>query len=229
MSKGYTEIVYILDRSGSMGGLEADTIGGFNSMMEKQKKTGEKAVVSTVLFDDECEVLHDRISIDRVEKMTDEDYYVRGCTALLDAVGGAIHHIGNVHKYARPEDRPEKTIFVITTDGMENASSHYSYDKVQKMVKRQQKKYGWEFIFIGANIDAYAEAQRFGIRKDRAVNYVCDDIGTANVYAGVSKAVCSVMIANNIEEMEECLSDSGWDEEINADYQKRGAKKGARK
>ena len=229
MSKGYTEIVYILDRSGSMGGLEADTIGGFNSMMEKQKKTGEKAVVSTVLFDDECEVLHDRISIDRVEKMTDEDYYVRGCTALLDAVGGAIHHIGNVHKYARPEDRPEKTIFVITTDGMENASSHYSYDKVQKMVKRQQKKYVWEFIFIGANIDAYAEAQRFGIRKDRAVNYVCDDIGTANVYAGVSKAVCSVMIANNIEEMEECLSDSGWDEEINADYQKRGAKKGARK
>lgn len=229
MSKGYTEIVYILDRSGSMGGLEADTIGGFNSMMEKQKKTGEKAVVSTVLFDDECEVLHDRISIDRVEKMTDEDYYVRGCTALLDAVGGAIHHIGNVHKYARPEDRPEKTIFVITTDGMENASSRYSYDKVQKMVKRQQKKYGWEFIFIGANIDAYAEAQRFGIRKDRAVNYVCDDIGTANVYAGVSKAVCSVMIANNIEEMEECLSDSGWDEEINADYQKRGAKKGARK
>ena len=229
MSKVYTEIVYILDRSGSMGGLEADTIGGFNSMMEKQKKTGEKAVVSTVLFDDECEVLHDRISIDRVEKMTDEDYYVRGCTALLDAVGGAIHHIGNVHKYARPEDRPEKTIFVITTDGMENASSHYSYDKVQKMVKRQQKKYGWEFIFIGANIDAYAEAQRFGIRKDRAVNYVCDDIGTANVYAGVSKAVCSVMIANNIEEMEECLSDSGWDEEINADYQKRGAKKGARK
>lgn len=229
MSKGYTEIVYILDRSGSMGGLEADTIGGFNSMMEKQKKTGEKAVVSTVLFDDECEVLHDRISIDRVEKMTDEDYYVRGCTALLDAVGGAIHHIGNVHKYARPEDRPEKTIFVITTDGMENASSHYSYDKVQKMVKRQQKKYGWEFIFIGANIDAYAEAQRFGIRKDRAVNYVCDDIGTANVYAGVSKAVCSVMIANNIEEMEECLSDSGWDEEINADYQKRGAKKGERK
>ncbi len=229
MSKGYTEIVYILDRSGSMGGLEADTIGGFNSMMEKQKKTGEKAVVSTVLFDDECEVLHDRISIDRVEKMTDEDYYVRGCTALLDAVGGAIHHIGNVHKYARPEDRPEKTIFVITTDGMENASSRYSYDKVQKMVKRQQKKYGWEFIFIGANIDAYAEAQRFGIRKDRAVNYVCDDIGTANVYAGVSKAVCSVMIANNIEEMEECLSDSGWDEEINADYQKRGAKKGGRK
>ena len=229
MSKGLTEIVYILDRSGSMGGLEADTIGGFNSMMEKQKKNGEKAYVSTVLFDDTCEVLHDRVSIDKIKKMTDKEYYVRGCTALLDAVGGAIHHIGNIHKYARPEDRPEKTIFVITTDGMENASRQYSYDKVQKMVKRQQKKYGWEFIFIGANIDAYAEAQRFGIRKDRAVNYVCDDIGTANVYAGVSKAVCSVMIANNIEEMEECLSDSGWDEEINADYQKRGGKKGGRK
>ena len=126
MAKKMTEIVYILDRSGSMGGLEADTIGGFNSMMEKQKKTGEKALVSTILFDDRCEVLHDRIPIDKVEQMTDEQYYVRGCTALLDAVGGAIHHIGNVHKYAREEDRPEKTIFVITTDGMENASSRYS-------------------------------------------------------------------------------------------------------
>lgn len=229
MSKGLTEIVYILDRSGSMGGLEADTIGGFNSMMEKQKKTGEKALVSTVLFDDECDVLHDRVPIDKVKTMTDEQYYVRGCTALLDTVGGAIHHIGNVHKYAREEDKPEKTIFVITTDGMENASSKYSYDKVQKMVKRQQNQYGWEFIFIGANIDAYAEAQRFGIRKDRAVNYVCDDIGTANVYAGVSKAVCSVMVANCIEEMDECLSESGWDEEINADYQNRGGKKGGRK
>lgn len=229
MSKGLTEIVYILDRSGSMGGLEADTIGGFNSMMEKQKKTGEKALVSTVLFDDECDVLHDRVPIDKVKTMTDEQYYVRGCTALLDAVGGAIHHIGNVHKYAREEDKPEKTVFVITTDGMENASSKYSYDKVQKMVKRQQNQYGWEFIFIGANIDAYAEAQRFGIRKDRAVNYVCDDIGTANVYAGVSKAVCSVMVANCIEEMDECLSESGWDEEINADYQNRGGKKGGRK
>ena len=156
MSKGLTEIVYILDRSGSMGGLEADTIGGFNSMMEKQKKNSEKAYVSTVLFDDTCEVLHDRVSIDKIKKMTDKEYYVRGCTALLDAVGGAIHHIGNIHKYARPEDRPEKTIFVITTDGMENASRQCSYDKVQKMVKHQQKKYGWEFIFIGANIDAYA-------------------------------------------------------------------------
>ena len=210
MSKGLTEIVYILDRSGSMGGLEADTIGGFNSMMEKQKKTGEKAYISTVLFDDRCEVLHDRVPIDKIKKMTDKEYYVRGCTALLDAVGGAIHHIGNIHKYARPEERPEKTIFVITTDGMENASRQYSYDKVQKMVKRQQKKYGWEFIFIGANIDAYAEAQRFGIRKERAVNYVHDNIGTAMVYEGVSKAVCFAMKASTAEDMEDCLNDSGW-------------------
>lgn len=150
--------------------------------------------------------------------MTDKEYYVRGCTALLDAVGGAIHHIGNIHKYARPEERPEKTIFVITTDGMENASRQYSYDKIQKMVKRQQKKYGWEFIFIGANIDAYAEAQRFGIRKERAVNYVHDNIGTAMVYEGVSKAVCFAMKASTAEDMEDCLNDSGWEVPIEADY-----------
>ena len=222
MSKGYTEIVYILDRSGSMGGLESDTIGGFNSMMEKQKKTGEKAVVSTVLFDDECEVIHDRVPIEKIEKMTDNQYYVRGCTALLDAVGGAIHHIGNVHKYAREEDVPGKTIFVITTDGMENASRKYSREKIQKMVKKQQKKYDWEFIFIGANIDAYEEAQKYGIRRDRAVNYVCDSVGTANVYAGVSMAVSSVMKAKCVDDMDECLSTSGWNEEIERDYNKRG-------
>ena len=224
MSKGLTEIVYILDRSGSMGGLEADTIGGFNSMMEKQKKTGEKAFVSTILFDDVAEVLHDRVPIDKVEKMTDEQYFVRGCTALLDAVGGAIHHIGNIHKYAREEDRPEKTIFVITTDGMENASRNYSYDKIQKMVKRQQEKYGWEFIFIGANIDSYVEAQRFGIRKERAVNYVHDDIGTQTVFSGVSKAVCSVMMAPSAACAREELEESGWDEEITVDFLKRGKK-----
>ena len=228
MSKGLTEIVYILDRSGSMGGLESDTIGGFNSMMEKQKKTGEKAVISTVLFDDESEVLHDRVSIDQIGKMTDEQYFVRGCTALLDAVGGAITHMGNIHKYAREEDRPEKTIFIITTDGMENASKNYSYDRIQKMIKRQQEKHGWEFIFIGANIDAYEEAQKFGIKKERAVNYVHDEVGTANVYAGVSMAVCSVMNANSNKEATECLSESGWNTEINADYQKRGNKRGGR-
>ena len=225
MSKGYTEIVYILDRSGSMSGLEADTIGGFNSMMAQQKKTGERAVVSTVLFDDSSQVIHDRVPIEKVEKMTDRQYYVQGCTALLDAVGGAIHHIGNVHKYARPEDRPEKTIFVITTDGMENASSRYSREQIRKMVQRQQKRYGWEFIFIGANIDAYAEAEKYGIRKERAVNYVCDDIGTANVYAGVSRAVCSVMRAPDRMKLEACLEDSGWSEDIRADYAKRGGKR----
>ena len=225
MRKKLTEIVYILDRSGSMSGLEADTIGGFNSMIQKQKKTGEEAYVSTILFDDTSQVLHDRISIDKVETMTEEQYDVRGCTALLDAIGGAIHHIGTIHQYAREEDRPEKTIFVITTDGMENASRQYSYEKVQKMVKRQQEKYGWEFIFIGANMDAYAEASRFGIRKDRAVNYVHDQRGTATVYEGVSKAVSAVMKASSVEEADAYLSESGWDEEITVDFLKRGTHK----
>ena len=167
-------------------------------------------------------MIHDRVPIEKIEKMTDKQYYVRGCTALLDAVGGAIHHIGNIHKYAREEDRPEKTIFVITTDGQENASCRYSREKIEKMVKKQQKKYGWEFIFIGANIDAYAEAQKYGIRKDRAVNYVSDGIGTATVYAGVSKAVCSVMMAGNAREASRDLGASGWDEDIAADFARRG-------
>ncbi len=221
MNKGLTEIVYILDRSGSMSGLEADTIGGFNSMIEKQKKTGEKAYVSTILFDNHTEVLHDRVPIQRVEKMNDKQYYVRGCTALLDAVGGAIHHIGNVHKYAREEDRPGKTIFVITTDGMENASHRYSYEQVQKMIKREREKYGWEFIFIGANIDAAAEAERFGIRRERAVNYMHDDIGTATLYEGVERAVCCAMKARSAQEMEDDLDDCDWDEDIRADYSRR--------
>ncbi len=222
MSKGLTEIIYILDRSGSMSGLEADTIGGFNSMMEKQKKTGEKAIVSTVLFDDECEVIHDRVPIEDIGKMTDEQYFVRGCTALLDAVGGAIHHIKNIHKYAREEDRPEKTIVVITTDGMENASRKYSREKIARMIKKQQKKYGWEFIFIGANIDAYAEAQKYGIREDRAVNYVCDGLGTAGVFAGVTRAVCSVMKSESAKTVARDLDDSDWCDEINEDYRRRG-------
>lgn len=225
MSKGYTEIVYILDRSGSMAGLEADTIGGFNSMIEQQRKTGEKALVSTLLFDTEHEVLHDRVEIDKVKPMTDKEYFVRGGTALLDAVGGAIDHIGNIHKYARAEDRPEKTIFVITTDGMENSSFIYSYDKVQKMVKRHQDKYGWEFIFIGANIDAYAEAERFGIHKDRAVNYVCDGVGTAGMYHAVAKAVSTVMMVDDAAEVSACLDNSGWDKEIKEDYERRGGKR----
>ena len=223
MRKGLTEIVFILDRSGSMSGLEADTIGGFNSMIDKQKKQEGEAYVSTVLFDDRSEVLHDRVPMSKVPVMTDEEYYVRGCTALLDAVGGAIHHIGNVHKYAREEDRPEKTLFVITTDGMENASRQYSYEKVQKMIKRQQEKHGWEFIFIGANIDAVQEAKKFGIKKERAVNYVHDEEGTETLYRSVGKAVCAMRMAN-ASNVGSAIDDCAWEEDIRNDYSKRGGK-----
>ena len=222
MKKEYTEIVYILDRSGSMGGLEKDTIGGFNAMMEKQKKAEGEAVVSTVLFDDRAEVLHDRIPVKEVPLMTEKEYWVRGCTALLDAVGGSIRHIGNVHKYARKEDVPAKTLFVIATDGMENASRHYTYAQVKRMIERQQEKYGWEFIFIGANIDSYAESARMGIRRDRTVNYVHDGIGTANVFAAAAKAAVTVMRADSAADVDRMLSESDWDEEINEDYRKRG-------
>ena len=220
MRKGLTEIVFILDRSGSMSGLEADTIGGYNSLIEKQKKEEGEAFVSTVLFDDRCEVLHDRMRLDQISPLTDRDYYVRGCTALLDAVGGAIHHIGNVHKYAREEDRPEKTIFIITTDGMENSSRHYSYDRVKHMVERQKEKYGWEFLFLGANIDAAAEAGRFGIGADRAVQYHSDSVGTEVNYRVLSKAVSKVRKCEDVCAMAEVLTD--WDEEIREDYRKRG-------
>ena len=221
MKKTLTEIVYILDRSGSMSGLEADTIGGFNSMIEKQKQTGEKAYVSTVLFDDRTEVIHDRVPIEKVDKITNKEYFVRGSTALLDAVGGAIKHIINIHKYAREEDRPDKTIFVITTDGMENASINYNYEQVKKMIEKEQKEYGWEFIFIGANIDACAEAERFGIRKERAVNYIHDDIGTKLVYEGVSQAMCAAMEADSPTVMEESLSNDRWKKEIVFDFLRR--------
>lgn len=218
MRKNLTEIVFILDRSGSMSGLEADTIGGYNSLIEKQKKEKGEAIVSTVLFDDTQEVLHDRVDLDKMKPITDKEYYVRDCTALLDAVGGAIHHIGNVHKYAREEDRPEKTLFIITTDGMENASRRYTYDKVKKMVERQKERYGWEFLFLGANIDAIEVAGRFGIDEDRAVNYECDSIGTEVNYKVLSKAV------SRVRESAACPSmvlKEDWKEEIEADYKKR--------
>ena len=178
MKKNLTELVFILDRSGSMSGLETDTIGGFNAMIEKQKNAPGEALVSTVLFDHQRIVLHDRSNIQDIKLMTDEDYTVRGSTALLDAIGFSIHHIGNVHKYAREEDIPEHTIFVITTDGMENASGHYDSDRVKQMIERQKSKYGWEFLFLGANIDAVETARTFGISEDRAVKYHSDSKGT---------------------------------------------------
>ena len=178
MKKGLTELVFILDRSGSMNGLEKDTIGGFNSLIEKQKKEPGEALVSTILFDDRIEVLHDRVPLDRIEPMTEKDYFVRGCTALMDAFGGAIEHIGKIHKYARDEDRPEMTLFVITTDGLENASKRYKKWEVKRMVERQREKYGWEFLFLGANIDAIETAADFGITKERAVTYAADEVGT---------------------------------------------------
>ncbi len=192
MKKNLTEIVFILDRSGSMAGLEADTIGGFNAMIEKQKGEPGQALISTVLFDNEIQVIHDRVPLGKIPPLTEKEYFVRGCTALLDAVGGVIHHIGNVHKYAREEDRPEKTLFVITTDGMENASRRYGYDRVRAMVQRQQEKYGWEFLFLGANIDAAEEAGRFGIRPECAADYHADSKGTAVVYESVCQAVHQV-------------------------------------
>ena len=218
MRKGLTEIVFILDRSGSMSGLEADTIGGYNSLIEKQKKEDGEAFISTVLFDDNCEVLHDRVSLEQIKPMTDKEYYVRGCTALLDAVGGAIHHIGNVHKYAREEDRPEKTLFIITTDGQENSSRRYTYEKVKHMVERRKEKFGWEFLFLGANIDAVEEAGRFGIKANRAVNYHSDREGTEVNYKALSKAV-SVVRECDARCVAEALE--GWDEEIRADYSRR--------
>ena len=214
MKKNLTELVFILDRSGSMAGLEKDTIGGFNAMIEKQRGEPGEALISTVLFDNETEVIHDRIPLDRVPALTEKEYFVRGCTALLDAVGGAIHHIGNVHKYAREEDRPEKTLFVITTDGMENASHFYTYDQVKAMIQRQQEKYGWEFLFLGANIDAAREASRFGISADRAANYHADHQGTGVIYEAVSEAVCQVR---------SCAAplSEDWKQKIDADYQER--------
>ena len=208
-----TELVFILDRSGSMAGLEADTIGGFNSMIEKQKKQDGKCYVSTVLFDHETQIVHDRVELSSVRPMTGNDYFVRGSTALIDAIGSSIHHIANIHKYARPEDVPQNTMFVITTDGMENASHKYSSSEVKKMIEKEKEKYGWEFIFIGANIDAVETAKHFGIDEDRAVNYHADSKGTDVLYGTVSNAVSN---------MRACVPmQANWSAEINADFNSR--------
>ena len=194
--KTQVEVVFILDRSGSMDGLEADTIGGFNATLEKQKETPGEVLWSTVLFDDKHEVIHDRVPIRAVEPLTEETYYVRGCTALLDAIGRAMHHIGNVHKYARPEDVPEKTVFVITTDGMENASREYTYKSVKKMIEHRMEKCAWEFLFLGANMDAVSEAGRMGIRPERAATYLNDSQGIGMNYEAVESALTAVRAGN---------------------------------
>ena len=221
MKKGLTELVFILDRSGSMSGLEADTIGGFNGMLEKQKKEDGEAYVSVVLFDDQTEVLYDRVDIKKIEPMNDNQYYVRGCTALLDAIGGAIHHIKNVHKYAREEDVPEKTLFIITTDGMENASRQYTYSKVKKMVEHEKKKYHWEFLFLGANIDAIEVAGRFGVAANRAVNFENDSEGTRLNFEVMSKAVSCARMSASVMDMEDAMDDEALLEPIRADYKRR--------
>lgn len=210
MKNNITELVFILDRSGSMAGLESDTIGGFNAMIDKQKKQEGECYVSTILFDHVSEVLHDRVRLEDVQKMTEGDYTVRGCTALIDAIGGAIHHIGNIHKYARKEDVPEHTLFVITTDGMENASRKFSSDRVKKMIEHQKEKYGWEFIFIGANIDAVETASNFGIDPDRAVNYRADARGTQVLYDTVAEVACNVRARKKLN--------ADWSRQINEDY-----------
>ena len=212
-----TELVFILDRSGSMSGLESDTIGGFNAMLEKQKQQAGACFVSTVLFDNTSTVLHDRLPLERVPRMTTADYQVGGCTALIDAIGDAIHHIGNIHKYARKEDVPAHTLFVIMTDGMENASRRYSSDEVKQKIERQKEKYGWEFLFIGANIDAVETAKRYGIDADRSVNYHADPDGTRVAYETVAEAAC-------------CLRKTAalpvdWNEKLNQDFNSRNPRR----
>lgn len=209
-----TELVFILDRSGSMYGLEQDTIGGFNSLLEKQKADSSEAYVTTVLFDNELRTLHDRLPLAEVKPMTNADYTVGGSTALLDAVGSTIKHIARIHKYAHPDHKPEKTLFVIITDGMENASREYTYDKVKTLISHEQEKYGWEFLFLGANIDAASEGARFGIAPDRTVTYKCDSAGTALNYEVLSDAIADVRACRPMA--------AGWSDRIKKDVKKRG-------
>ena len=222
MKKNLTEIVFILDRSGSMGGLEADTIGGYNSMLSKQKKESGEAVISTVLFDDSIEVLHDRRNLSDVKKITDSEYFVRGCTALLDAVGSAIRHIGKVQKSLPEDERPEKTLFIITTDGLENSSRKYSYEKVKKMVEKKKEKQHWEFVFMGANMDAIEVAGRFGVDKNRAVTYLCDAAGTKLNFDVMSRMVSCARSCSSAESMGAAFDSDEVLAPIRADYRKRG-------
>lgn len=217
MKKNLTELVFILDESGSMSGLTADTIGGFNSLIAKQKKEEGEALVSTVFFSNESKVVHDRVKLEEVPQLTDRDYVPSGCTALLDAVGEAVRHIFNIHKYAREEDIPEKTLFVITTDGMENASRKYSYNDVKQLISRAQEEKGWEFVFLGANIDAAATAGSMGIRAENAVDYHADGLGTEVLYEAVACAVSSVRKNKGVGRQ--------WKSSVEADNSRRKSKK----
>ena len=220
MKTNLTELVFILDRSGSMGGLESDTIGGFNSMLTKQQSEPGECRITTVLFDDNYEVLHDRIDIKAVNKITAQEYFVRGCTALLDAVGKTIKKINKVQKNTAENYRAEKVLFVITTDGMENASREFTYDKIKAMVEKQKKKHNWEFIFLGANIDAIDVANRFGIARNRAQNFHNDSEGIAMNYEALSETVCCFRAAP----VGASISDN-WSADIDADFKKRGVKR----
>lgn len=208
-----TELVFILDRSGSMAGLESDTIGGFNSLIEKQKKEDGLCFVTTVLFDHEMLTLHDREKLSDISPLTEKDYQVRGCTALIDAIGKTIRHIEQVHRYQRAEDIPSHTMFVITTDGLENASRDFNSEQVKRLIEQHKEQDGWEFLFIGANIDAVETAKHFGIRGDRAVNYHADEKGTRVLYKAVCGAVSSV---RRNAPLRAC-----WSEEIAEDYANR--------
>ena len=210
--KNLTEVVFILDRSGSMSGMEDDTIGGFNSMIEKQKKSEGEALVSTILFDHETEVIHDRVPLTEIKPMTEQDYWTRGSTALLDAIGKSIKHIKNIHKYAREEDCPEKTLFCITTDGMENASIVYSYEEIKKMVEAQ-KELGWEFLFLGANIDAIETAGHLGISRNRAANFHQDQMGISQSYGAFADAMYCFMSAGSIAD--------NWKDDVEKDFNER--------
>ena len=214
MKKGLTEVVFILDRSGSMGGLEGDTIGGYNSMLEKQQKEEGDAIISTILFDGVTEILHDRKDLKTMKPITDKDYYVRGNTALLDALGSTIHRIGKLQKETSDDEKPEKTLFIITTDGMENASREYTFEKVKKMVEKKKSKNGWELIFLGANIDAIKTAGRFGIGADRAANYHSDHAGTQLNYTVLAETVCAMRASA-------APIGADWKKRIDEDYEKR--------
>lgn len=214
MRKNLTEIVFILDKSGSMHGLESDTVGGFNSMIKEQKKEEGQVLVTSFLFNDKIKLLHDRQEIDNIESMTENDYRVGGCTALLDAIGEGVEHIEKIHKYARKEDLPEHTLFIITTDGMENASRKYSIEDVRAKVEKAKEELGWEFLFLGANIDAIETAGQFGIGADRAVNYKSDSLGTELNFKVLNQAAFSLRLNKGIG--------ANWKSAIDEDYKKRG-------